>query len=282
LALLEGRWFLPAFRVHDHTWKNVVRAAIHGSAVIVFYIGDESEGVRFELDEIVSAGLASRTLLLIVDKPASAAGDYDDFAAVLPLSKVLKLSGKKDEFRLSNEVLSIIRGLWRNSHRPPRTPPWLTDLPCGIVDPKVAEETAARYDLAHSFFVTPSNITALFWYANGFPEAYETWNRIAGGLSREKRAPSRTDVDTLQRALIMASTGAASLGLVESLACLTALRTVFAGIIVEPDPRRRASRKKHFLQLFDIADRFDALATRHFWRPQIAKWREAIVEDAFS
>lgn len=282
LALLEGRWFLPAFRCHEHTWKNVVRTAINGSTVIVFYVSDAAAGVRYELDAIVSSGLASRTLLLHADEHGGAVEGYDGFAAMLPLSKAVGRGGSEGEFRLSSEFLAIMHDVWRSGHQPTRIPAWLTDFPCCIVDPNVPDESAARYDLAHSFFVTPTNITAFFFYASGFPDAYEIWNRVARGLSREKRAPSRTDVASLHRALIMGSLGAASLGLVESLACLVALRTLFAGIIVESDPRRRALRKKRFLQLFDIADRFDALSVRHFWRPQIAKWRKAIEEDSFS
>jgi|SRR6266568_5738251 len=279
MALLEGRWLLPAFRVHDHTWRNVVRAAIRGSSVIVFYLGNESKGVRFELDEIASARLAARTILLYAGKHAPDADEYNGFAAVLPISQAVQRIGKKKEFRLSKYMLAIVRRIRRVRHPTPHMPAWLMDLPCGVVDPKVPEEIASRYDLAHSFFVTPSNITALYWYAYGFPQAMEIWNRIARALFREKRAPSRADLDTLQADLIMASTGAAALGLVASLACITALRTMFAALIVEPHGKRRASRKERFLQLFDIAARLDALTERHTWRSQIAKWRQLIVED---
>jgi len=281
LSLTAGRWTLPAFRVHDHTWKPVVRAAIESSKLIVFYVGDAGEGIRFELDAIEEARLSSRTVLLTADARAANKKAYPGYAAVLPVTSAVVQEGNRRAYRLSDEILTPLRKLARDPHRPSPVDPSLTSLPCEVVDPNAPEELASRYDLDHSYFVTPTNITALYWYTSGFPASFEMWNRIARGLFREQRPPSRSDLDMMQRSLIQGSIGAAALGLTASLSCLVALRTVFAALVLEPNAARAVKRKKRFLELLDIADRFDALTVRHFWRPQIEKWREAIKEDAF-
>ena len=105
MAFLEGKWVLPGFRVHDHTWKDTLTDAIAGSKMIVFYLGEDSSGVQFELDEIRRLGLESRTAIVHESEQAPS-GEFLDFGAVIPLSFFIT---EKQDLAVPTELLPNAR-----------------------------------------------------------------------------------------------------------------------------------------------------------------------------
>lgn len=281
MAFLEGKWRVPAFRVHTNNWRRVLRDAIASAKLIVFYLADASGGVDFELDEIERLGLAARTVLVHDRDDFALPTRRRGFAAVIPLSQFLT-PGVDEAVRMTKPALQRLTALACDAYRPPIPAPSLARLPFSLVDPGGPEELPDGLDPERSLVITEENATAFAWYVSAFPAAIETWNHIARGLYREKRAPTRDVLDSLQRHLIQASLGASALGFTASLSALIGFRTIFANLVQIPDVEVRAQRKANLLKLLELADRFDDLTQRKIWRAQNDKWRETILEDAFS
>jgi len=285
LGLLAGEWILPSFRVHDHDWQRPLIEAIRASKLIVIYVAGQSGGVEFELGQIERAGMIPRTVL-VFDTHDVAKGVTDiagACAGAMPVTGFIEQSPDNiDDVHLSAEAHLLLTKLAADSYQPPPPATELARLRGDVVDPKVPPGLPADVDLERSFFVTDSNVTAFSWYVRGLPEVLERWNRIARVMYQEKRGPDREDVQAQQRNLVMASVGAAALGLTASLAALIGFRVIFANVFQVQDPVVRARRKKQLLALLDVANRFDDLTKRRQWREQNEKWREVIVEDAFS
>lgn len=281
MAFLEGKWIMPGFRVHDHTWKNALSAAIAGSKMIVFYLGEDSSGVQFELDEIERLGMAPRTVI-VYEGEDSPSGDFAGFAAVMPLSAfVEEKADPAVAMKLAPSGHDALLGLAADEYEPEPVDASLATLPFAMVDPRVTVELPEDLDLDSCFLVTDSNVTAFSWWVKGFPAIMNNWNIIARSLFNEKRAPDRSVVEDLWRYGIMGSVGAAALGFVSSLSLIIAVRAIAAGIIVVQDPALRAQRKSDLLKAFDIAHRFRLLSGSKRFGDQINQMRDAIEEDSF-
>jgi hypothetical protein len=282
LALLEGKWFIPGLRVHDHTWKDVLSEAIEGAKVIVFYLGAQSSGTAFELDRIRDFGLEQRTIVVCEDTD-SVTADFDDFAGVYGLREMV--DSRKDlteATRLSAKGAEVLGRIAEDAYEPPPVSARLQSLRFEMVDPRMTVDVPAEVDVDSSFFVTDSNIAAFSWWVTGYPQIMQLWNSVARTLFNQKTAPERSVVEQLWKYNIMASVGAAALGFVASLSVIIAVRAVTAAIIVEQDGALRAQRKKDLLRVFDVADRFRQLSYTKRFSDQIANLREAIEEDSFT
>lgn len=282
MAFLEGKWVMPGFRVHDHTWKEALSAAIAGAKMIVFYLGEDSSGVEYELDEIKRLGLESRTVI-VYESDQAPGGDFQNFGASLPLSGFVT---EKNDLTVPTELQSassdILLALATDDYVPEPVVAELASLPFALVDPRLSVDLPEDLDPNEIFLVTNSNITAFSWWAEGFPGSLNTWNVVARCLFNEQRAPDRPVIDTLWRYGIMGSIGAAALGLAASLSLMISVRAVAAGIIVEQDAGLRAQRKADLLTAFDIAERFRNLSATKRFADQIENMRDAIETDSFS
>lgn len=280
MALLEGRWRVPAFRVHDHTWQPVVQGAIRAATCIVFYLDEATPGASFELDTIRGRNLNARTLIVHTDR-ASLPGDAESFAATFRVSEFLTLSKDLMQARLRPPAHKCLEGLMRDDFRPKPVDKALLSVPCNVVDPKVPERFAGKYDPFRTFCITPSNLTAFGWFVSGLPDALVQWNDIDRLLYQQKRAPTIAAMNQLLESLFRGGLGAASLGLTASLGGLIGLRAIVAHLVVVPDPAKSRARNDNLLRVLEIANRFDALTDRHDWRKYNDEWRKAIVEGRF-
>jgi len=280
MALLEGKWRVAAFRVHDHTWQPVVQSAIGAAKCIVFYLDEATPGASFELDSIRARNLNARTVLVGSER-ASLPADSGSFAATFRASEFLTLSKDLMQARLRKPALKRLEGLMRDDFRPTPVDEALLSIPCNVVDPKVPERFAGKYDPFRTFCVTPSNLTAFGWFVSGLPDALLQWSEIDRLLYEQKRAPAIAAMNQLLGSLFRGGLGAASLGLTASLGGLIGLRAIVSHLVVVPDPAKSRARNDNLLRVLEIANRFDALTRRHDWRKYNDEWRKAIVEGRF-
>lgn len=281
MALLEGKWLLPAFRVHDHDWKVVLSEAISVSKLMVFYLGDSSDGAEFELEEIRRARLEHRTII-VYEKKDNIPDDVAKFAEAFSISEFVMADNDPLRARLTSKAKMRLSQLASDGYKPPQPADWLCELPCNVVDPKVPIDLPSDIDPANTFCLTPENLTAFTWYMVGLPDAMLCWNKINRKLYYEKRAPEIADVNELLSNVIMACLGSASLGLTSSLSAAIGLRVIAANLIQVPETRLRMQRKKELLRALDIGDRLDNLTSKHRWRLQNNEWREIIRDEHFS
>jgi hypothetical protein len=281
MALLEGRWLLPSFRVHDHDWKPAVSDAIASSKVIVFYLGAQSRGAEFELEEIRRTGLMGRTVL-VYESEDNLSDDVAEFAGTFALPEFVGAGDDPLGTRLTKKAKKRLAQLARDRYEPPRPPASLSKLPCNVVDPRVPIKLPANIDPKKTFCITPDNLTAFAWYIVGLPAAMLCWNRIDRRLYEEKCGPDIDELNELLRNVTMACLGATSLGLTASMSGAIGLRVITANLVQVPKPRKRAQRKKAFLRVLDIADRFDDLTSNRFWHARNDQWRSAILEDVYT
>lgn len=281
MALLEGRWRVPAFRVHDHTWQPVVRGAIRSAKCIVFYLDEATPGASFELETIRSLGLESRTVLVHTPR-AAVPDDAATFAATFGVQEFLTLSKDLMDARLKAPARRRLEGLMRDGFRPESVDDLLTSIPCEVVDPKVPPHLAGQFAPSRAFPVTPSNLTAFGWYVSGLPDALLQWNAINRLLYEEKRAPTIAAMNELLVSLFRGALGAAALGLTASLGGLIGLRAIVAHLVVSPDAASMPARNDDLLRVIEIANRFDDLTSAHYWRRYNDEWRDGIVEGRFS
>jgi hypothetical protein len=280
MALLEGKWRVPAFRVHDHTWQAVVQGAIEAAKCIVFYLDEATPGASFELDTIRARNLKARTVIVHTDR-ASLPEDAESFAATFRASEFLTLSKDLMQARLRSPARKRLEGLMRDDFRPKPVDNALLSIPCNVVDPKVPERFAGKYDAFQAFCITSSNLTAFGWFVSGLPDALLQWNDIDRLLYQQKRAPTIAAMNQLLGSLFRGCLGAASLGLTASLGGLIGLHAIVAHLVVVPDPDKSRARNDNLLRALEIANRFDALTDRHDWRKYNDEWRQAIVEGRF-
>ena len=281
MALLEGKWRVPAFRVHHHTWQPVVQSAIDAAKCIVFYLDEATAGASFELDTIRARELTPRTVLVHTDR-AALPEDAGAFAGVFKASEFLTLSKDLMHARLRPGARTSLQGLMRDDFRPKRVDEALLSVPCNVVDPEVPRRFAGKYgDPLRSFCVTPSNLTAFGWFVSGLPEALVQWNDIDRLLYQEKRGPTIAAMNQLLGSLFRGAVGAASLGLTASLGGLIGLRAIVSHLVVVPDKAKGRARNQDLLRVIAIANRFDDLTHRHDWRKYNDEWHEAIVEGRF-
>ena len=276
MALLEGKWRVPAFRVHDHTWQGVVQGAIKAAKCVVFYLDEATPGASFELETIRARNLRARTVLVHTDR-ASLPADAESFAATFRASEFLTLSKDLMQARLRPPARKCLDALMRDDFRPKPVDKALLSIPCNVVDPKVPERFAGKYDAIRTFCITPSNLTAFGWFVSGLPDALLQWNEIDRVLYQQKRAPTIAAMNQLLGSLYRGGLGAASLGLTASLGGLIGLRAIVAHLVVVPDRAKSRARNDNLLRVLEIANRFDALTARHDWRKYNDGWREAIV-----
>ena len=281
MAFLEGKWVMPGFRVHDHTWKKALSAAIAGAKMIVFYLGKDSSGVQYELDEIDRLGMARRTVI-VHESDQAPDGSFLRFGVLAPLSLLVT---KKTDLAEPTKLLPMysdrLLELATDDYEPQPIDARLASLPFAMVDPRMTVDLPKELNPDEIFLVTNSNITAFSWWVQGLPGAVNTWNVVARCMFNEQRAPDRSDVDALWRFAFLGSVGAAALGLVTSLSLMIAVRAISAGIVVEQDPKLRAQRKADLLTAFDIAERFRMLSETKRFGDQIAEMRDAIETDSF-
>ena len=281
MALLEGTWRIPAFRVHDDTWQPVVKSAIDAAKCIVFYLDEATPGASFELDTIRSRKLRARTVLVHTDR-ASLPDDARSFAATFSASGFLTLSKDLMQASLRASVRKCLEKLMGDDFRAKPVDQALVSIPCNVIDPKVPARFAGKYDPSRTFCVTPGNLTAFGWFVSGLPEALTQWNEINRLLYHEKRAPTIAAMNQQFRSLYQGCLGAAALGLTASLGGLIGLRAIVSHLIVVPDRAKSRARNDDLLRVLEIADRFDALSERHDWRKYNQQWRESIVEGVYA
>lgn len=283
MSLLEGKWRIPAFRVHDHTWKAIVRSAIQGAKCIVFYLDESTHSIAFELDLIRARNLTARTILVHTDK-APLPPDAKSFAGAFRISDFLTLSKDLMKAQLKESAYKCLKKLMLDGFRSAIIDETLFSIPCNLVDPKVPEHSLNRmdkYDPFQTFFVTPSNLAAFDWFLSGLPDAMQQWNEIDRMLYRDKKAPSIQAFNQLLGSLFRGQVGAASLGLTSSLGGLIGLRAIVSHLVVVPDKKKSRARNDNLLRVIEIANRFDNLTHRHDWRKYNDEWRNAILEGRF-
>ena len=280
MALLEGKWRVPAFRVHDHTWQPVVQGAIAAAKCVVFYLDEATPGASFELDTIRERNLEARTVIVHTDR-ATLPDDAEAFAGTFRATEFLTLSKDLMKARLKPPARKRLEALMRDGFRPKPVDKGLLSIPCNVVDPKVPQRFAGKYDPYKAFCVTPSNVTAFGWFVSGLPDALVQWNEIDRLLFHEKRAPTIAAMNQLLGSLFRGCLGAAALGFTASLGGLIGLHAIVSHLVVEPDKAKSRARNDNFLRVLDIANRFDDLTGRHDWRKFNDEWRQAIVEGRF-
>lgn len=283
MSLLEGKWRIPAFRVHDHTWKQVVEGAVEGAKCFVFYLDDSTPSVAFELDLIRARNLNARTILVHTDK-APLPPDAGSFAAAFRVTDFITLSEDLMHAQLKDNAVTCLRKLMNDQFRPATVDETLLSIPCNLVDPKVPVrfmDKMGNFNPFQTFFVTPSNLTAFDWFLTGLPSAMQQWNEIDRMLFKDKQAPGIAQVNQLLQSLFLGQVGAASLGLTASLSGLIGLRAIVAHLVVVPDQAKGRARNNNLLQVIAIANRFDDLTQRHDWRKYNDEWRNAITEGRF-
>jgi hypothetical protein len=281
MALLEGQWLLPSFRVHNHDWRAALTEAIGSAKALVFYLGETSRGTAFEIEEIRRAGLRHRTIL-VYEGEQHLIDDSKEFAGAFALTEFVAAGDDPLGTRLKKRAKQRLAQLMGDDYEPPAPSESLCNLPCNVVDPGVPINLPANIDPAKTFCITPDNLTAFAWYMTGLPDAMLGWNTISRRLYEDKRGPDRDEFNNLQRDTIMACLGAASLGLTASMSGAIGLRAIVANLVQVPDPKKRALRKNAFLRVLDIADRFDDLTSTRSWRARNDKWRSAIRENVYT
>jgi hypothetical protein len=281
MALLEGKWLLPSFRVHDHDWKKILSEAIRSGKIIVFYLGASSQGTEFELEEIRRMGLLHRTILVyehINNLPADVAEFADNFS----LTEFVKAGEDPMKTRLTSKAKKRLTELSTDKYNPPVLSDLLFNLPCNVVDPRVPIELPKNIDPAKTICITPDNLTAFAWYMTGLPNSMIGWNRIDRKLYEKKQSLTVKEVNNQLRNVTMACLGASSIGLTASISGAIGLRVITCNLVMVPDLKKKAKRKEAFLNILDIADRFDDLTLRRFWHARNNMWRSAIMEDIYT
>ena len=281
MALLEGRWLLPSFRVHNHDWKPALSDAIGSSKVLVFYLGASSDGTAFELEEIRRARLRHRTIL-VHEREQALPRDAAEFAGSFSLTEFVASGADPLETRLKKRAKQQLAQMMSDDYSPPVPSERLCDLPCNVVDPGVPIDLPANIDPSKTFFITPDNLTAFAWYVVGLPDAMLGWNAVSRRLYEEKRGPDLAELNDLQRNVIMACLGASSLGLTASMSLAIGLRVIVANLVQVSTPARKVKRKAAYLRILDLADRFDDLTSSRAWRARNEEWRSSIKEDVFT
>jgi hypothetical protein len=281
LALLAGKWSVPAIRVHGHNWREPVKNAIRGAKVIVIYIGAPSEGTDVELAAIREARLRHRTILVYKDA-AHIPADAGEFAARFSVPEFLTSPKHPLTARLTAKARARVTELMSDAFQSPAAPKSLLALRCAVVDPDLAKELPGTVDRDNVLCVTPANLSAFACYVVAFPNAVRDWEAIAMRPASRKPQSGAVNVDPLQSTAKYAWGGAVALGLTASIAAATGLRVVFSNFSRITGSKAKARRKAASLDVLRIAARFDTLTTNHQWREQIGEWSSMIKNDALA
>jgi len=182
---------LPAFRVLDHNWQDVVQEVVRGANVIVMFPEVASEGVVTELRLVCELGLAPRSIVVVKWPDGMTSLVEAGFGSVLLREDV-------DDA----EIVTRVRSLASDGFRQTRRVADLSDLPCHIVDRNILrarshfspeELSSAQYDC-----YLPLSL-ARNWHAlvEQFPLV------VSARRSVEQRAASGEVTGTAELAVIM-------------------------------------------------------------------------------
>jgi len=270
---------MPSFRVHTLNWQAVLDDAIASSGIIVFYLGEQSPGVEFEIGRVRHHGLEQRTVVVHKGRSAPEFCRGRPYAAVIPIDNFLvqKRTQKTGPGDLSKTGMTALREL-ASTAKSRTAPSRRLQSMCGaIVDPG-APAGFSQSDPETSYFVTDVNAAAFISYVQNLPDAMLRWNAISQDMRLRNIQPRLDDFNALYLALRMAFVSAACLGFTASIALTTGLLSKVASIVKNDEYDERVEL---YMQALDTAVAFDALTERRAWGEKIEAYRDSILEDPF-
>jgi hypothetical protein len=244
----------------------------------VFYLSDESPGVRFELDRIRISRKRNRTIIVHRgDKGPDFAKD-SGFFAVVSVKDFLEYKPKTTgPGKLSPQARKTLKSLMSTASPAASPSDLLLSLKCQIVDSGTPEGKA---DPATSYFVTPENAPAFANYVVNLPDSFLRWNAISQDTRLRGIQPTVARFNELYVSLRMAFAAAACLGFTASLAASVGLLAKIASM-PKTTHAENQERVNQLMKVIDIAKRFDALTESRRWSEKIEAFRESILEDPF-
>jgi len=271
---------LPAFRVQTVNWQGILSDAIASSGLIIFYLDGVSPGVNFEIDCIRKYGMESQTLLIYRCEHAPDIGNVDDFASVMSIGEFIeKNDGKIGPGTLSRKAADLLRGLVSTATTKKASTQRLLTMPCEIVDPGMPLGFS-HVDEMTSYFITEINSAAFLNYVQSLPDSFLQWNTISQDIRLHGIQPNLDDYNSLYRSLRMAFVASTCLGFTASIACTVGLLAKVTSI-AKPNQAENQARIKRYMQILDIAQRFNAQTKNRAWAEKIEAFRESILEDPF-
>jgi hypothetical protein len=278
--LIRSHHAMPAFRVRTVNWQGILSDVIASSGLIILYVSGESPGVNFEIDRIRENGLGPQTVVLYRGEQDSRFGDAVNYAAVMHVSQFLEKSdGKTGPGTLSKSADALLRGLASSAIT--RTTPTqrLLKMPCEVVDSGVLTGFD-RADTATSYFVTVNNADAFVNYVQHLPDSFVRWNAISQDIRLRGIQPDLDSYNELYRSLRMAFVASTCLGFTGSIACTVGLLAKVTSM-AKPNKAENQARVERYMQILDIAQRFNALTRERKWGGKIEAYRQSILEDPF-
>lgn len=271
---------MPAFRVQSSNWQEILSDVIAGSGLIIFYLDGDSPGVKFEIDRISEYGLEPQTIIVYRGDRVPASVQSDRYAGIILLEEFLDVvKDKTGPGKLSKQSKRLLKKLISSATGQSAVSSRLLRMPCQIVDPGCPDDID-QIDPETSYFVTESNAAAFVSYVLNLPDSFLRWNAISQDMRLRGIQPSVDEFNALYLSLRMAFISAACLGFTSSISCTIGLLSKVTSM-VKHEPAENQERVELYMQILDIARRFDALTEQHGWSDKIEAFRDSILEDPF-
>ncbi len=275
LQLFGAGVSLPSFRVHLVNWQEILKDAIASSGAILLYIDKDSPGVLFELNRIRDSGLEPHTVVVYREAKPDFTED-DRYAAVMSLDEFIDADNEKTgPGKISDTAKRTLQDIMANAVTRKAPSERLLSMPCNLVDPG-APAVDDGSDPDQSFFVTAWTASAFVSYIDNMPTAYFLWNEIARNTTHHGIQPGIDDINRLYLSLRKAFYASACLGFTASMALTLGLLCRVSAIVRLPDTDNHA-RIEPYMQILDIAKRFDALTKSGIWGEKIEAYRKTIL-----
>jgi hypothetical protein len=278
--LIRSQNAMPAFRVRTVNWQGILSDAISSSGSLIFYLNGESAGVDFELDCIRAHGLGPRTVVVYRGNKAPELGESADYAGVVHVNQFLaRTEGKPGPAKLSSSASDLLRRLASTATTRKSPTRRLLSMPCEVVDSD-APSGPGLANPASTYVVTANNADAFVNYVEKLPDAFLSWNAISQNMRLRNIQPDVDEYNALCGALQMAFVASTCLGFTASMACTLGLLAKVTSM-PKPNPSEGPKRVERYMQILDIAQRFNALTSKHSWGEKIEAFRQSIQEDPF-